>query len=360
MAIRFKFLVTTLTLCVLIRGTVHGQSNDTSAIQTTVPMSLEGNYKASSLVLHYYEKKIDQRVDKWKPEAKSDVAAKKLIDGITLNDAKVAYPILEGNPKLNSIGQVEQFIETYNRAFKMQNATIVSRIELNGRDMFIWEVENSGEIGWSKDRWIRRAFTIIETNGKSICDYAGTYPIETFLLDDVLQQVRNHPDLIGSLPDHKLKYMVPLSHGANPLIFEFDGVSCNLNIADDANITTNMAARFYMESYSLLTNATLDSINQFYKRLTPITRERMRVAVSKWPNERLHILGDDALARKIIFVLDAHPIYIVFFKKYNAIHHEYLIQDGVGNLFLTSLYNESFLDDVLNSSEITNFVDSPK
>lgn len=354
-----RTFVLIIILQILTGGVDRCLAADSSVLETTVPISLEGNYRSSSLVVDFPINKIDRKIDEWKPVTQSELAMKTFIDGIRLNDAGKVFSLLKDNPQLETIDLVKQFIDNYNHTYAMKDTTIIAEIPINKRHMFIWEVENSGQVVWTQDKWIRRSFTLIETNGNFVCDYTSDDPVEDFLLNDVLQPMRNNPDFFKPLPNVPLKYSIPISSETPSVTLKFNGFPCDLKISDANATSTNSLVQFYLESCRILTNVNTKSIDLFSKRLTPVTAERLKSSTSQLSPQKLQLLQDDILERRVVFFLDADPVYIIFYERSNVIHHEYIIQTDAGPL-LTSLYHQGFLDDVLEDIDLANIVENIK
>ena len=337
----------------LLKG-LYARADVGSTVEVTVPISLEDNYHNSSLVVSFQMTKVGEKLDDWKPKNNVEKAMKDFLGAIKSGDAKKALPFLKDNLNLGTVDQVKKFIENYTQTFDMKYVTVDCVVPVNGRFMLVLDFSNSDQAVVGQDKIACSWFSLCETNGVFSCDTAGNIPVEDFILEDVIKQMRNHPDYFQPL--HKfLKYSLPISTDHSPVTLKFSGFPCSLDLANPGDTTTNAVAKFYLESYRLLTNASPALLEQFCLRNTPATRDRWRQTTINWTAQNFRTLADGVNGRKVKFVVDASPIYIVFYEYYGALHHEYIVRTKEG-LMLTSLFYDGYVDHVLDSIEFLKVV----
>jgi len=352
----FSLLLNIFGLSIFVQNSLAG---DTNLMRTTVPVSIEGKYQSSSLVAVFPMRKMDYELVKFKPGNKSELAIKTLLDGIRSNNVEMVFPLFKGSEDYGNMEKLKELVGAYRNMFPLEQARIIGDVLIGNSHMFVWQVENNGK-QWTRDKLVRRQFTIIETNGNSACEYVSE-PVGAFVLNDILQQIPNHPERFSPVASHPLKYSVAVSTGQDPVRIEFDGLVCDADLSAPESSLTNNILKFYLNSYQILTNTSIKTFNTFLERLDPATRERIRANFEESPKSDLQFrqMEQDASSRRVRFILNADPVYIVFFENFGVLRHEYVISNGNG-FMLANLGAEGFLDRVLDLPKFTDVIESLK
>jgi hypothetical protein len=199
----------------------------------------------------------------------------------------------------------------------------------------IFEKSDSGDILYS----LNEAITIL--------------PIVTILLHSVEQQAES-PGKFIPMESVKLKYEVPLVEGAknHQAYFCCDGIPCDVNVFSDSTGSTNEIVRFYKQAYLTLKNQNMTEFAQFYT-------EKSRDKIVEWlrtePN-MAELFRNEAIRRerKIIFIINGDPVYIVFYYNpnlrisVNSIKYDYIIREN-GTLKLSNFGFKDYLYQLLQN-----------
>ncbi len=155
-----------------------------------------------------------------------------------------------------------------------------------------------------------------------------------------------------------LKYKVPLVEDAekNQAYLCFDGTVCDVNTYSDS-ISSNEIISFYQEAYHTLRN---QGIGEFSKYYTESSGKKFHDYYLKTDDYNKYALGELIKnERKIVFVLDGDPAYIVFYynPKYkntndimNHIKYEYIVRESRTLKFTNFYYGDAF-DQLLGNGE---------
>jgi hypothetical protein len=174
-----------------------------------------------------------------------------------------------------------------------------------------------------------------------------TYPIPA-ILDNIVELQAESPGKYVPKELKTLKYEVPLIEGAknHQAYFCCDGIPCDVNVFSDSTGSTNEIVRFYKQAYQTLKNQNLEEFAKFYT-------EKSRDKIIEWlrtdPN-MAELFRNEAIRRerKIVFVINGDPVYIVFTynpnikNPINSVKYDYIIREN-GTLKLSNFgYGDYF------------------
>ncbi len=201
-----------------------------------------------------------------------------------------------------------------------------------------FEKNNSGSILWNTDYTINPLCNILREFTWKQVETPGTYlPRESVTL----------------------KYKVPLIEDApkKQAYLCFDGIVCDVNAYSDNINSTDEIVSFYQKSYQILRN---QGVAEFSKYYTESSGKKFHDYYLKTEDYNKYALGELIKnERKIVFVLDGDPVYIVFYynPKYkntndilNHIKYEYIVRES-GTLKFTNFYYGDAFDQLLGNGE---------
>lgn len=189
------------------------------------------------------------------------------------------------------------------------------------------------------------------------------------IITDSFDKAADNPTWFGQTvikkPESRFKVMIPGTEGENPAYFLFDGKIYNVDVmSEDVHEDTNSVIYFYQRAYQVWRDISSEEFAEFYTQ-----KSKARLLRSMKPDPTLieNYRRTSTLTRKVIFILDAHPFYVLFSKVGNKARllHEYIVVDpsdgtfkltNLSRLDLTSQYfqNDDFYS-VLNTVDSKSF-----
>ena len=148
--------------------------------------------------------------------------------------------------------------------------------------------------------------------------------------------------------------------GAHPVAFVFDGTAMNFSVFDTAEAPPSPLLEFYRSAYLALKKRSFDD---YVSKFTPESQRQVKT----WTQNLSAANAADYFnalvqARYVKFVLDADPIFLVFYSgdktdKWTAgsLHCEYVVRDPASKGYkLANFAFTSSLDDILGNPELFN------
>lgn len=223
-----------------------------------------------------------------------------------------------------------------------ENLHMIERFNIGNFILFIWRKTLNPN---TNENTYLGSFFEKNDSGAILCTTnETTYPIGSFLFNIVSQQAESRGTYLTK-ESAKHNYESPLIEDAknHQSYLCFDGMVCDVNVYSDNTNPSNEIARFYKEAYITLKNQNMTEFAQFYT-------EKSRDRIIEWqrtdPN-MANLFRNEAIRkeRKIIFIIDGDPVYIVFYYNPNlriSVKYEYIFREN-GTLKLTNFgYHDAF------------------
>jgi hypothetical protein len=278
----------------------------------------------------------------------------RLIDGLCNKDSNTVMSVMSRDVDIN----IRQKVTTSAvQAFSNLIPKLKVCAQVFGLDerIFICKVD-AGTAGGSFDQYF--SFSFFE-------DDDGSYVWKGFQKSSLCSLVQSafqhsHLDRIGKDELHSTEYSGCLLHNTGDergkIEFKFNGDICNFNVfSDQFDQNTSPIIRFYVGAYRSLIN---DPPAGFADNYTAYSREKF----IKWAdslsgeNYREFLHDVSSRPRRVFFVLNADPIYIVFYSSQvdtlSDVKYEIIYKDADNNYKITNFFVSGFLDDVLNSQDL--------
>ena len=221
------------------------------------------------------------------------------------------------------------------------------------RSLFIWQVSSPKGV-------MRRAFSVGLNDQKLAASEVNMeHPIEVLIVNNVFGATLAGP-IAKSAAKKSIEYALPVegpgNPGANHVVLQFDGRALDFDVLDEKVAPSDDISRLYRAAYSALQAHDTDD---YLKYFTATSREKL----SKWFATLTPAQLDSFLAatggRKLQYVINAAPVYIVFYTSAQPMPngmmpYDYLLRQSEGKLVFANVSREGFLDDVLKNSALFN------
>jgi hypothetical protein len=243
----------------------------------------------------------------------------------------------------------------------LEHLYVTERFNIGKDALFIWGLNSSSKL---KDGIYRNAFRFIKNDSGSILWSPDLPDALTSILKEISRLKAESPEVYAPVEHVTLKYESPLVENTkkHQVYFCCDGIPCDVNVYSDNSISSNEIISFYKEAYHTLRNKGVIEFSKFY---TEASGKKFLESYSKTDDDYIKYALGELInnERKIIFVLNGDPVYIIFY--YNPkfkntsdilkrIKYEYVVREN-GALKLSNLGYEDYLDDLLKNHK--NFIE---
>jgi hypothetical protein len=229
---------------------------------------------------------------------------------------------------------------------------MVGRFNFGNFIQFIWRKTSNSNL--NENNHLGAVMFEQNDSGAILCTTnVTTYPIPA-ILDNIVELQAESPGKYIPMEPVTLKYEVPLIEGAknHQAYFCCDGIPCDVNVFSDSTIPSNEIARFYKKAYITLKNQNMTEFAQFY---TENSRDKIVEWLRTDPN-MAELFRNEAIRRerKIIFIINGDPVYIVFYYypnlriSVNSIRYDYVFREN-GTLKLSNFGFHDYLDQLLQN-----------
>jgi hypothetical protein len=256
--------------------------------------------------------------------------------------------------------QTQALVTGYHKLFDgAQRMGVVARAGAGDAQVFIWD--------WPapEGRRLFQAFSVepARGGGLKVEITSSERPLETLVVDAVKQATLEPGEYAPSAAERARHYVFPLAAGrpgARPVRLRFDGepVDVELTAPDAARLAAAApprvaaALRAYEAAWSAFEARDLE---RHLAAFTEGSRERLKGWFAEMKPEAFDAYHQDMMrGRRVRFVLDAAPLFLVFYTRgaEKRLYHDYVLDDGPRGAKLTNAYFEDYLDDVLGQSAL--------
>jgi len=331
-------------------------NNEIKTASFPIPIRVDNDIIRSSLFIKCRFKKYeipfkDFELMKLDYHEKSFV---KLVNAIKQNDLISCLEVCSGYTQ-RSKNEIKQFMNAYHKSFVpiWDKIHVYYQFYIGNDRLFIWGVENAEPI---KSGPLRRSFYFEKDRvGKFVWTASIPNTIDT-LLTDIVQKNAGFPGKYALIKNESFdyQYIIPGSTDEHPIYLQFNGKPYNVEVFTNQFEPSNEIINFYQKAYHVFKNMTAEDFAEFY---TPVSRQKYREWATKMGKDSYNIHRQQTInaGRKVVFILNANPVYIVFHHRLDNeyIRYQYIVRNSDNQkLKLTSFFFEGYLDDYLKNQEL--------
>jgi hypothetical protein len=360
-------------LAVLISVQVQGMSQQAIGAKTfnlPISISIEGSETTSSMYLH-----IDGRP--YKEATLEQFAARKLDErealfvrgmrAIRQKDYQTFAAIWQAaaenpNATLNiHLDDPKKCVDFYTSLFgKFDNFKVLARFELgSSSSLFLWQANNqTGAMGY--------AALLVQPNGKRLV-VVPVLPSNTLAIITLFAAASwsesGEPLSVQGRNLH-YRYVMRLDGQAQPeahsVSVQFDGVPMNVNIFDESTSPSDKVVAFYQRAYLALKRRSFD---EFMAAYLPDSQPGVKSEIALIGDKKYKdYFADITSARYVKFVLNADPVYLIFYSrdpsehwKPESLRYEYVVRDpSPAGYKLANFQPMGEFDDLLRDPKLFN------
>lgn len=236
----------------------------------------------------------------------------------------------------------------------LDNVTVIAQVLVGSESVFVWEAKTP--------KVSRRAAFIVRANAAKklmVRDVSSfTDPIPALFMGNMRAAAKTpqayQPEQALTLP---FRYTFPVEGKGNPgeapVYLRFAGKAFNFNVFDQATPSSDPILAFYQKAYLVFKKRSFDDFMGFFSPGSQRKLKQLFLAMNKEALENFY--QSTTKGRYVKFVINADPVYIVFYSANSAeqwvpgsLAFDYVLKDPKsGNLMLTNFGYEAVLDDVL-------------
>lgn len=357
--------VVAAALCLFL-GALRVSADDFKSQSFPLPIHVDEGKVRSSLFIRLDVKQHGHGLDEFAAKASGgrEAAFAKLMGAIrakNYSEASRAFkPAMRGGAAIDA--KTAAIVDTYRTHFdNFERVRVVAQFMVGSKSLFVWEDKRPQGV-------VRRAFYFDEDAGGNLAGNEVTslsFPLGTLIVN-LMQKQLDDPATFGPAePPGKRRYSYRLPLGeagpaaAHPVFLEFDGEPLDLDVFNaGAAAPRHPVVSFYQQAYldfkkrdlqsflSKFTPGSRETLQSWFGKLAPATFDQMHKATTK--------------GRRVKFLLDADPIYILFYTDEHVgnvargqLSYHYVVRESkAGGLKLTNASHESFIDGVLKNPEL--------
>ena len=234
---------------------------------------------------------------------------------------------------------------------------VVCQYMVNHDSLFLWDTNlNQKNYSETLSKDCHSMHLVGQTNNTLALGGGVEEPIADLLVS-INQVNRKTPscfNAVGGQTNTSLEFEIPLTFNAHPVYLEFNGRKCDFD-AFAGLVSKDEVLSFYQKAWQAFRDESSEVFGSF---CTESSRKRFNERLSEMkPDVRTAYINNTlAEGRRVFFVLDANPIYIVFYRArtktgYQPVRYDYVIRlPGNQGLQLTHIYMEDSLDFLLRDS----------
>ncbi len=372
-----RMIVYIVVFVVMSKGMSYVNAAENTLIPVT--MSLDGIRHLTSFCIEckaedFKGVKLQSMPSETTNEAAKD--ANKLFSSITTGDKNAFRGMkrkwsLDNGTRLKEEKLAERNLKGYRKLTQMydeqcQGLKFYSDIKLGNGGMVIWGIDKNNT---KMNSFVhRRAIRYEKTSQGELSWHCAVEAPDLFesIITVSFEAIANNPIAYNAIlktdKQHTYKIAIPGTEGANPAYFLFSGRVCGgIDIINEEVSSSDELLSFLQEAYLVWIHDTREEFATYY---THKSQERITKAImtdrSLFDAYKEPILK----GKKVLFILDADPLYVVFFRlgNYPIVQSEYIVKDPVdGKLKLTNLGVGDFTSQYFNSEAfeaVLNKIDS--
>lgn len=228
-----------------------------------------------------------------------------------------------------------QFITAFQTTFadSWDDLLVVGRYDLSDEfSTFLWQVP-------SGNGPFVRSFTLGGQGAEFL--WADSTQQDIFHRMDTLLMQTEQARLIGQpVPDLREEYRYDERVPGTTIDLRFDGTVTRWEVFAETRPDTDWAA-FYSEAFQAFAARDMEAFANSY---TGYSRDKFLDWINNMPAEEFEAYHAEMTeGREVRFLLDADPVYVVFYNTPNRLGYDVLLREG-NEFQLTSFYIESFID----------------
>lgn len=278
-------------------------------------------------------------------------------------DMAIQKPSMSQQDTQKHEARVKLLMDSYRTGFfaggMLENTKVYNQFYLGDSSVFIFGTDRD----ITSDTGHVRTTLIFKTNPKSnlfMWDVENP-DILSSLIVGMMRQMADYQDAFEPAEKKKLPFQlaIPGTESGHVAYLQFDGKRYDSNAYIDMKDSLDEVASLSRMKHVVVKCGHRETLGQFY---TKKSKEKYLDWLKKGDQKYLDGYFKDMAAsqRKICFVLDAEPLYIVFYEKKQGgvarLSYEYIIRDPKDDkLKFTNFYFGGFFDQLIRSRE---FLDS--
>lgn len=238
----------------------------------------------------------------------------------------------------------------------LDNVTVIAQVLVGSESVFIWEAKTPKVTR-------RAAFSVRANPAKKLVvrDVSSlSDPVPALFMGNMRAAGKNPQ---AYQPEQNLKfpfrYAFPVEGKGNPgeapIYLRFSGKAFNFNVFDEATPSSDPVLAFYQKAYLVFKKRSFDDFMGFFTSGSQRKLKQLFLAMNKEALENFY--QATTKGRYVKFVINADPVYIVFYSSGSAeqwvsgsLAYDYVLRDpNSGNLMLTNFGYEGVLDDILRN-----------
>jgi len=360
-----------LIFCSLaVASLAQGQASGFQVENIPVAINVEGRPVRSALYLQFDKKSYQMTLEQFAAQRLDD-RQRTFLQGVRAirtrdyQGLKSIWQAPPDNPKASmgfDLKDPQILVDTYSKGYgNYEGLKILSQVELGSDSLFLWGAKATTTGTFWPDGAILRA----EGRKVVFTPVTPASPVANLIVETLLASTIK-PQEYAPAKDLKVKFRSVLSlagkqnPGAHPVAFAFDGTAMNFSVFDTAEEPPSPVLEFYRSAYLAFKKRSFDDyVSKFTPESQPQVKTWTHNLSAANATEYFNVL---VRARYVKFVLDADPIFLVFYSgdktdKWTAaaLHCEYVVRDPASKGYkLANFAFTSSLDDILGNPELFN------
>ena len=240
----------------------------------------------------------------------------------------------------------------------LQDVTVIAQALMGSESVFVWEAKMpkvSRRAAFSVHAMAGNKLTV--TDVSSVLD-----PIGALLVSNMRAAARDRGYQPVADPNRPFRYAFPLggnnTPGEFPVYLQFAGKSYNFSVYDEKATAPDPFLAFYQKVFLTFKKRAFDDYRAFYTPGSQRKLQQLFTALNKEGMENFY--RATTMDRYVKFVLDADPVYLVFYSGSaapqwgaGALAYDFVVKDpNSGKLMMTNFGYEGILDDVLRNRKL--------
>ena len=272
-----------------------------------------------------------------------------LLGHLAAGEAAAAAALLRPQA-FQGAGDALNYAQNMSEAFKdaLPALKLQRRYDLGAETWVTWEINLAGQP-------VRRSFRFAENGGRWLwADELQTTPLRTV---QTILTASEQLTATGNSQTQAVEGMGFQHRGVVPgskALWLFNGFACTWNAFGPTPPPDHPVTKFYSHAAKALAAGDVASLAGFY---TPFSGQRFHEAVDKMadPEKIAYFDGIRQQGRQVTFVLEASPVFIVFYETAGRgmLYDVLFAENGdLAKIKLTSFMVESFIDEILKDQGV--------
>ncbi|MBN1787625.1 MAG: hypothetical protein JW806_04445 [Sedimentisphaerales bacterium] len=253
----------------------------------------------------------------------------------------------KANSNLRGFQQVFQYYEEHGDGLK-----VYKKVSIGNGGLFVFGTDAKSTNSEFKDQ--RRSFRYEEASSDKIRWNSAEQlmdPLSSIIVNTFQEAARNPEKWQGKVADVNTSFdysiLIAGTEDKNPVYLQFNGAKYNIDIINDSIPDNDKILGFYQDAHLVWLHVSSEEYMKYY---THSSQERILNTEAKSPGFLDDIRKSLSKGKKVLFVMDANPFYVIFYRLGDVnktVYHEYVVidpNDGALKLNLATMdYNNQYL-----------------